>query len=797
MAFSTHEHESEGEDDAIAPQLARKTTFSTGLPRQPSWSNKITTQPSDNTPQYIYIWHKAGFLLLWVAVGLDLIVSIMGFPIIGQSLSVVCVATYLLFNISFRRVVCSFWFTVIDLFFREISIGGETKLECLKDGRAVIFCVAPHVNQFIDPIVVMKVVAEKTKRNVSWMTAAKSMDRKWIGAFARAMKAIPVVRPEDLTTPGPGFITTKGTHVFGHGGTEFTRYFVKGTVIKTKIGKESCTGKVLSVTDDSHMTLSAPMQLAPAKVVAEKDPQSAYNRAISPAMSCLLFCIHFASFAVGIPYFIPGGVKATELMLAFQLACLFTHVTYATIRDGVPHSAMLGEYYRGRKILRKSDSCPQLAAQDAQGSSLPKTPDHDKPPTKDADVKEKSAYTLLPYVDQSDVFDKVHEALLNGGTIGIFPEGGTHDNTEVLPLKWGVSVMLLGALAKYQGKDMPKISIIPVGLNYFAPHKFRSTVSVDFGDPIQVSEELVDLYRTGNKDDKQVANKAVIDLVLHGLQACTIQAKDVQTLHLFRALRRLFVPRGKRLTVASNVALTQGFAYGFDRIKQDPRVKDVMERVNNYSNMLLQYRVRDYQVQRFKGSTGNSKRLKAALLARTLFRVMTALVMAIFLLPWWLCLSPAGLVGRVISDMQAKKVQKMSVIGTWKVLMATAVIPFLHLLYTACIWFDLGQVAGLGWFFFAPVGGMIAIYATEDSIRVLQSLNGLILLLMHKDIGSELYDMREKLHQEVQQLQEEQQWLKSIDSKTKQSLKRVEKFEEQFEETEQQQNNALHFSTNS
>eukprot|EP00961_Rhodomonas_salina_P126886 1710200-Rhodomonas_salina.2 len=44
-----------------------------------------------------------------------------------------------------------------------------------------------------------------------------------------------------------------------------------------------------------------------------------------------------------------------------------------------------------------------------------------------------------------------------------------------------------------------QISVVPVGLNYFAPHKFRSTVSVDFGDPIQVDQALVDMYKHGSR----------------------------------------------------------------------------------------------------------------------------------------------------------------------------------------------------------------------------------------------------------------------------------------------------------
>jgi glycerol-3-phosphate O-acyltransferase/dihydroxyacetone phosphate acyltransferase len=54
-------------------------------------------------------------------------------------------------------------------------------------------------------------------------------------------------------------------------------------------------------------------------------------------------------------------------------------------------------------------------------------------------------------------------------SIGIFPEGGSHDRTELLPLKAGVTLMALGAVEKYK---VP-VKIVPCGLNYFFGHKFR------------------------------------------------------------------------------------------------------------------------------------------------------------------------------------------------------------------------------------------------------------------------------------------------------------------------------------
>ena len=44
-------------------------------------------------------------------------------------------------------------------------------------------------------------------------------------------------------------------------------------------------------------------------------------------------------------------------------------------------------------------------------------------------------FKVAPKVDQTLVYDAVFEKLSSGGCIGIFPEGGSHDRTELLPLK--------------------------------------------------------------------------------------------------------------------------------------------------------------------------------------------------------------------------------------------------------------------------------------------------------------------------------------------------------------------------
>jgi hypothetical protein len=46
-----------------------------------------------------------------------------------------------------------------------------------------------------------------------------------------------------------------------------------------------------------------------------------------------------------------------------------------------------------------------------------------------------TTYDILKHIDQSEMFDSVQRALANGQCLGIFPEGGSHDRTDLLPLK--------------------------------------------------------------------------------------------------------------------------------------------------------------------------------------------------------------------------------------------------------------------------------------------------------------------------------------------------------------------------
>jgi len=73
--------------------------------------------------------------------------------------------------------------------------------------------------------------------------------------------------------------------------------------------------------------------------------------------------------------------------------------------------------------------------------------------TEDGQLKEKkkgpangyegSKFKVAPKVDQTQVYDAVFERLDTGGCVGIFPEGGSHDRPELLPLKGKTPIIFM------------------------------------------------------------------------------------------------------------------------------------------------------------------------------------------------------------------------------------------------------------------------------------------------------------------------------------------------------------------
>ncbi|KAJ7100824.1 hypothetical protein B0H15DRAFT_944115 [Mycena belliarum] len=369
-------------------------------------------------------------------------------------------------------------------------------------------------------------------------------------------------------------------------------------------------------------------------------------------------------------------------------------------------------------------------------------------------------FRTLPFVDQQDMYRHVYDCLNRGGSIGIFPEGGSHDRTDLLPLKAGVSIMALGAMAN---DPKLRVKIVPVGLSYFHAHKFRSRAVVEFGRALDVPPELVEMFKQGGAQKREAVSE-FLELIFNGLKTVTVRAPDYDTLMLIQAVRRLYKTPGQHLTLGQVVELNRRLLEGYDHFKDQPRVQNLRKDVLKYNRLVRDMGLRDHQVPR-------AQRAGWKTLALLTYRVGLLSVWATFALPGVILNGPIFILASIISRKKAKealaasrvKIAARDVLATWKVLISLGIAPVLYLLYAVVGTLLAIRVnAPLKWrlvtpflvLFGVPAMSYAALKFGEAGMDVLKSLPPLIAAVIpgHQKSLDKLKAMRVQLSNEVSEL---------------------------------------------
>ncbi|MGQ0713527.1 MAG: 1-acyl-sn-glycerol-3-phosphate acyltransferase [Gemmatimonadaceae bacterium] len=93
-----------------------------------------------------------------------------------------------------------------------------------------------------------------------------------------------------------------------------------------------------------------------------------------------------------------------------------------------------------------------------------------------------------------EMFRAVHAALAGGSAVGIFPEGLSHSDPSIAPLKTGAARIALGTMAAH-GIRVP---IVPIGSVFRDKNTFRSEALVTVGQPIRWDDVSPDGASDGN-----------------------------------------------------------------------------------------------------------------------------------------------------------------------------------------------------------------------------------------------------------------------------------------------------------
>lgn len=151
-------------------------------------------------------------------------------------------------------------------------------------------------------------------------------------------------------------------------------------------------------------------------------------------------------------------------------------------------------------------------------------------------------------------FHEVHEVLARGRSVAMFPEGISHTNADLAPLKTGAARMALSS-------PVP-VAIIPAGLVYGDRAAFRHSVLLRLGAPIP----FADLAGKGAEPEAVAALTARIRAALRPL---TLHDADVRRLALAQDLAWLMAEApGSRVDLEALRARVQGLLSPLSRLPE-------------------------------------------------------------------------------------------------------------------------------------------------------------------------------------------------------------------------------------
>lgn len=204
--------------------------------------------------------------------------------------------------------------------------------------------------------------------------------------------------------------------------------------------------------------------------------------------------------------------------------------------------------------------------------------------------------TALMHLNER-TFDAAIQALLDGGAVQIYPEGRSHSDPSLSPLRTGAARIAL--MAEERSGWSLALKIQPVGLTYIRKPTFRGRAIAAFGEPIEVAS-----FREAYEEDEREAGRKLTALVQERLEALTLNFDHPEDQELVDVAERLYARQKKlagyrqRQRMAERLPRLQLFAAGLRRLRTvDPeRSEALSSEVRRYMRLLTLFGAREGDV---------------------------------------------------------------------------------------------------------------------------------------------------------------------------------------------------------
>ncbi|HTA18786.1 MAG TPA: lysophospholipid acyltransferase family protein [Polyangia bacterium] len=196
-----------------------------------------------------------------------------------------------------------------------------------------------------------------------------------------------------------------------------------------------------------------------------------------------------------------------------------------------------------------------------------------------------------------ETFARCRAALARGEALALFPEGVSHSDPQLRPLKTGAARITLSAEREVAdgGRRLAAV-VVPAGLFYERKARFRSRVLVDVGAPIETAP-LLAAYRA----DERAAVDALTDEIKARLDGVVLQAETRELLAGIARVARWTADKPRaghededaELSAEHRRARELLAAYERLRARDPARVEAVAAEARNYARALHHLGVRN------------------------------------------------------------------------------------------------------------------------------------------------------------------------------------------------------------
>ena len=323
-------------------------------------------------------------------------------------------------------------------------------------------------------------------------------------------------------------------------------------------------------------------------------------------------------------------------------------------------------------------------------------------------------------------FARCRAELAAGGALALFPEGVSHSDPQLRPLKTGAARIALSTEAEHDGKL--GITVVPVGLYYERKTLFRSSVLLVVGEPIAVAPLLAD-YR---REERPIVEK-LTETIDARLDEVVLQAESRDLLAGIARVARWTSEQDPEDLAAQHQRTRELIdAYARLRARDPARVERIAGEVRAYARVLRQLGVRDPWALEMEALR------PGALAAAFAKMIVAAPLAAVGAVMGWI---PYRLAGEV-----AKRVSRdEDVLGTTKLIAGTVFLAGAWGLEAVAAGFLRGPLWAVPTFVVGVVTGYVALRFEELRREAAEAWRLVVLRAFHHQTTQRLAERRRAL----------------------------------------------------